>query len=115
MARNIFTVNATQVVVSENNPQGLFSICSCYPKNYDSDSYNGDTEAALKAAKSEYYARLSQNYAGSATRVMATVTLSQVNGQLILRDCTGTFPVVQQTPANEEPKPQEPTEEPEGE
>ena len=113
MARNIFTVNATQVVVSENNPQGLFSVISGYPKNYDSDSYNGDTEAALKAAKSEYYARLSQNYAGSATRVMATVTLSQANGQLILRDCTGAFPVIAPTPV--EPEPEEPVEEPEGE
>ena len=105
MARNIFTVNATQVVVSENNPQGLFSVISGYPKNYDSDNYNGDMEAALRAAKSEYYSRLSQNYAGSATRVMATVTLMQANGQLVMRDSTGAFPVVN-------PPAQEPEEEP---
>ena len=114
MARNIFIVNATQVVVSENNPQGLFSVMSGYPKNYDSDTYDGDTEAALRAAKSEYYSRLSQNYAGSATRVMATMTLTQANGQLIMRDCVGAFPVVQPTP-EPEPEPEEPTEEPEGE
>lgn len=117
MARNIFTVNATQVVVSENNPQGLFSVISGYPKNYDSDSFDGNTEAALNAAKSEYYARLSANYAGSTTRVMATVTLSQANGQLVMRDSTGAFPVVAPAPVEPEPiepEPEEPTE-PEGE
>ena len=114
MARNIFIVNATQVVVSEANPQGMFSVISGYPKMYDSLSFNEDTEAALRAAKSEYYARLSANYAGSATRVMATVTLSQANGQLVMRDSTGAFPVIL-PPAPEEPvEPEEPTE-PEGE
>ena len=108
MARNIFTVNATQVVVSDSHPEGLFSVISGFPKNYDSDSFDGNTEAALNAAKSEYYSRLSANYAGSATRVMATVTLSQANGQLIMRDSTGAFPVI--TPAPVEPEPEEPEE-----
>jgi hypothetical protein len=113
MARNIFIVNATQVVVSDANPQGIFSVISGYPKNYDSMSFNYDPEAALRAAKSEYYSRLSANYAGSANRVMATVTLSQANGQLVMRDSVGTFPVV--TPAEPEPEPEteEPVEEPE--
>ena len=114
MARNIFIVNATQVVVSDANPQGIFSVISGFPKTYDSMSFNDDTEAALRAAKSEYYSRLSANYAGSTTRVMATVTLMQANGQLIMRDSTGAFPVV--TPEPEpEPEPEEPVEEPEGE
>lgn len=117
MARNIFIVNATQVVVSDANPQGVFSVMPNYPKNYDSRSYNDDPEAALRAAKSEYYSRLSQNYVGSATRVMSTVTLSQANGQIITRDSIGTFPAI--TPAEPE-NPEEPTEpdepiEPEGE
>ena len=59
MARNIFIVNATQVVVSDANPQGVFSVMPNYPKFYDSRSYNDDVEAALRAAKSEYYSRLS--------------------------------------------------------
>ena len=105
MARNIFTVNATQVVVSDANPQGVFSIMPNYPKNYDSLSYNGDAEAALRAAKSEYYSRLSQNYVGSATRVMSTVTLSQANGQIVIRDSIGSFPVI----APSEPEPETPT------
>ena len=102
MTRNIFTVNATQVVVSDANPQGVFSIMPNYPKNYDSLSYNGDAEAALRAAKSEYYSRLSQNYAGSAARVMSTVTLSQANGQIVIRDSIGSFPVI--TPSEPEPE-----------
>ena len=106
MARNIFIVNATQVVTSDSHPEGMFSVITGYPKNYDSETYNGDTDAALKAAKSEYYARLSANYAGSATRVMATVTLETVAGQQVMRDTTGAFPVVE--PAVEpEPEPEE--------
>lgn len=103
MARNIFIVNATQIVVSENNPQGLFSVVNGYPKVYDSNTYDGNMEAALRAAKSEYYARLSANYAGSTARVMATVTLEQANGQMILRDSTGAFPVIESEP---EPEPE---------
>lgn len=103
MARNIFIVNATQVVISDNHPEGLFSVVSGYPKTYDSDAYNGDIEAALRAAKSEYYSRLSANYVGSATRVMSTMTLEQANGQLIMRDSIGTFPVVELEP---EPEPE---------
>lgn len=108
MARNIFIVNATQVVVSDANPQGIFSVISGFPKTYDSMSFNDDTEAALRAAKSEYYSRLSANYAGSTTRVMATVILSQANGQLVMRDSTGAFPVV--APASEEEPAEEPVE-----
>ena len=103
MARNIFIVNATQVVTSENNPQGLYSTINGYPKIYDSDSFNGDTEAALRAAKSEYYSRLSANYAGSATRAMAILTLEQADGRQIMRDSIGAFPVVAPEP---EPEPE---------
>ena len=97
--RNIFIINATQVVISDSHPEGLFSVVSGYPKTYDSRSYNateqnpnGDTDAALRAAKAEYFSRLSANYAGSATRVMATVTLEMANGQQIMRECIGGFP-----------------------
>lgn len=90
--RNIFIVNATQVVTSDSHPEGLYSVVSGYPKTYDSNSYNGDTDAALRAAKAEYFSRLSANYAGSATRVMATVTLEMANGQQIMRECIGAFP-----------------------
>lgn len=106
--RNVFIVNATQVVTSDSHPEGLFSVVSGFPQNFDSNSYNGDAEAALRAAKSAYYARLSANYA-TTNRAMTTVTLEQANGQQILRDTSGAFPVVEP-----EPEPEEPTE-PEGE
>jgi len=113
--RNIFIVNATQVVISENHPEGLFSVVSGYPKTYDSRSYNateanpnGDTDAALRAAKAEYFSRLSANYAGSANRVMSIVTLEQADGRTILRESIGAFPDM--TPAPEPPVEEEPVE-----
>ncbi len=97
--RQIFEVNATQVVISETHPEGLYSTMQGYPKTFDSRSYpaadgnpNGDEAAALNAAKSEYFARLSAIYAGSASRVMATVTLTRADGRQIMRESIGTFP-----------------------
>ena len=95
MERNIFTVNATQVVVSQAHPEGLFSVVSGYPKTFDSNSYLNDEDpinSALRAAKSEHYNRVSANY-GSNTRAMWTVTLEQADGRQILRDSEGGFPV----------------------
>ena len=114
--RRIFIVNATQVVTSENHPEGLYSTMSTYPKVFDSRSFNateqnpdGDETAALNAAKSDYYSRLSANYIGSPTRVMSTITLERSDGKLIMHDSLGAFPNVTPEP---EPEP-EPEEEPE--
>lgn len=115
MARNIFIVNATQVVISENHPEGLFSVVSGYPKTYDSRSYNateenpnGDSDKALAVAKSEYYDRLSKIYVGSETRVMATVTLETAQGRTILHESIGAFPDMTPEPQPEpEPEPEE--------
>lgn len=111
MLRQIFIVNATQVVISETNPQGLFSTVSGFPKQFDSRSYNateanpnGDSDAALRAAKAEYFSRLSANYAGSASRVMATVTLETAQGRTIMSECIGAFPDMTPEP---EPEPEE--------
>lgn len=113
--RNIFIVNATQVVTSESHPEGLFSVVSGYPKTFDSRSYNateqnpnGDEEKALRMAKSEYLSRLSANYA-SDTRAMSTVTLTMANGRTIMSESIGAFPDMTPTP---EPEPEE-VEEPE--
>ena len=111
--RNIFIVTATQVVVSDSHPEGMYSTVSGYPKAFDSRNYNateenpnGDETLALNAAKSEYFSRLAANYVGSPTRVMATVTLGRADGKLILRESLGAFPDM--TPAPEpEPEPDE--------
>ncbi len=107
--RQIFIVNATQVVISDSHPEGLFSVISGYPKTYDSRSYdatvenpNGSEEKALNVAKSEYFSRLSAMYVGSATRVMSTVTLERADGRQIMRECIGAFPDMTPVPEPEE-------------
>ena len=98
--RNIYIVNATQVVTSESHPEGLYSVVTGYPKTFDSRSYpaidgnpNGDEEKALNMAKSAYLAQLSANYANAnASRVMMVVTLERADGRTIMRECIGSFP-----------------------
>lgn len=111
--RNIYIVNATQVVISDSHPEGLFSVMSGYPKVFDSRSYpaadenpNGDEAKALNAAKAEFYSRLSAIYVGSSTRVMATVTLMRADGRTVMAESIGGFPDM--TPQPEPPEPEEP-------
>ena len=87
MARSIFIVNATQV-----NAQGQFSTVSGFPKTFDSNSYNNDTDKALRRAKAAFHAQCAENYAVDG-KIMQTVTLTKVNGQMIMRDSEGVFPV----------------------
>ena len=108
--RNIFIVTATQVVTSESHPEGLYSTISGFPKTFDSRNYaaqdgnpNGDSEAALRAAKAEYFSRLSANYSGSASRVMATVILETAAGRIVMSESIGAFPDM--TPAQEQEDP----------
>ena len=109
--RNIFIVNATQVVTSDAHPEGAFSVMPNYPKTYDSRSYdataqnpNGDEAKALNAAKSEYFSRLSANYVGSANRVMSTVTLTRADGRTVMAESIGAFPDMTPAPEPEEPE-----------
>ena len=101
MARQIYIVNATQVITSESHPEGLYSIVSGFPKTFDS---NGRDEAsALNEAKSAYFAQLSVNYANTnPNRVMTTVTLEMANGRSIMHENIGAFPVEPEN-ENEEP------------
>ena len=96
MARAILTVNATQVVKSQANPNGIKSVVDGYPKDFDSSRspYNGDIEKANKAAKAEFYDRLSKMYADTnENRIMTTVTLEAADGRQLLRESIGGFPV----------------------
>ena len=95
MARNIFIVNATQV-----NAQGQYSVVSGFPKSFDSESYDGNTDKALRRAKSAFYAQCSTNYATDG-KIMQTVTLEQANGQMIMRDSEGRFPEPETEPEEE--------------
>lgn len=106
--RNIFIVNATQVVISESHPEGLFSVVPSYPKTFDSRNYNateenpnGDEERALQVAKAEYFSRLSAMYSAN-NRAMAVVTLERADGRQIMRESIGAFPDM--TPVPVEPE-----------
>lgn len=104
MARNIIIVNATQVVTSESNPTGLFSVMQGFPKVFDSGD-NGDIEQNMRTAKAAYHAQLSANYGNTnPARVMTTVTLEMASGEQILRESIGGLPAA-------EPEPEEQTEE----
>ena len=92
MGRTVLVVNATQVVTSEQNPQGLFSVVSGYPKNFDSRNYNDDLELTMKKAKAEYFDRLGIMYDDTnANRIMKTVTLETAGGNQVLRESIGKF------------------------
>ena len=92
MARNIFIVNATQVVTSEQNPQGIMSVVSGYPKTFDSLSYNGDIDLTRRKANADYYNRLGIMYDDTnANRIMKTVTLENAKGELLLHESIGNF------------------------
>ena len=97
MSRNVFIVNATQVVISESHPEGLFSVVSGYPKTFDSFNYNNDAEQALNAAKGEYHDKLGSNYKdNNANRIIKTVTLETAEGRMMLHESIGGFPVEEQ-------------------
>lgn len=96
--RNIFIVNATQVVTSESHPEGLYGTVSGFPKTFDSNG--ADESTALNNAKSAYFAQLSANYGNTnPNRVMTTVTLEMANGRMVMYESIGSFPT--------EPEPEE--------
>ena len=95
MARNIFTVDAWIV-----DSTGAYNKLSGYPKNFDSNSYSGDVEKALKRANSEF-AEVFGAYCKRDDRQMQTVVLYQANGQIIDRKSLGNF--VEPKPVQNEP------------
>lgn len=112
--RNIYIVNATQVVTSDAHPEGIYSTLPDYPKQFDSRAYsatdanpNGDEARALEVAQAEFYSRVSAFLAASSpNRAMWTVTLTRADGRQIMRESRGAFPDM--TPAPEpQPEPEE--------
>lgn len=104
MARNIFRVEAW--IVDSN---GTLNILTGYPKNFDSNSYEGDTEKALKRAMGDF-SEVYGAFCKRDDRLMQTVVLLQANGQEIDRKCLGT--TLEPAPAEPEPE-EEPEVEPE--
>ena len=109
--RQIFIVNATQVVVSEANPQGVFSTLPGYPKTFDSRNYNattanpdGDVDKASRVARADYFEQQAA-FLKSDNRAMWTVTLERADGKQIMHDSWGGFPDMTPVPTPE-PEPE---------
>ena len=108
----IYIVNATQVVISESHPEGIFSVVPDYPKNFDSRNYNateenpnGDEARALEVAKAEFHSRVSANLLAN-NRAMWAVTLTRADGRQIMQESRGAFSDM--TPQPEpEPEPEQ--------
>lgn len=100
--RQIYIVNATQVVVSASHPEGMLSNMPNYPKNFDSMSYNDDLEKAYWMAKADFLAEQSTLMtADNPNRVMWTVTLTRADGRQMMAESWGTFPDVTPEPVEE--------------
>lgn len=116
--REIYKVFATQVVISESNPQGVLSDISGYPKPFDSRTYkataenpNGDRDIALLAAQADFKTEaLTLSTADSPSRVGWCVYIIRTSdGERIDRKAWGGYPDM--TPIPPAPEPDEETEE----
>lgn len=111
MLRQIYIVNATQVVTSDSHPEGIYSVVPDYPKQYDSRNYNATTEnpngnpdLALIVAQADY-ADAVKDLSIAHNRAGWAVTLERWDGVQIARKTFGAFPDM--TPAPEpEPEPE---------
>ena len=112
MLRQIYTVNATQVVISAAHPEGILSVIDGYPQPYDSRSYeaneqnpNGNPEIALIVAQADYSDRIKKlATAATPSRVEWAVTITRDDGQQIARKSWGALPDM--TPPEPEPEPE---------
>ena len=120
--REIYKVNATQIVISESNPQGVLLDISGYPKFFDSRDYkattgnpNGSEEIALYAAREEFNGEVKRlAMADAPSRVGWVVTLIRTSdGREIDRKAVGGYPDM--TPPQPEPEPESEPEEQEEE
>lgn len=118
--RNIYEVYATQIVVSETNPQGVLSNINGYPKFFDSRDYkattdnpNGSEEIALYAAREEFNGEVKRlSLADAPSRVGWVVSLIRTSdGREIDRRPWGGYPdmtPVPPEPDEEQTEPEEP-------
>lgn len=110
--RQIYIVNATQVVASESHPEGVYSVLNGYPIRRDSRDYerteatpNGNPDLALVVAQADY-ADAVKTLSVAHNRVGWAVTLERWDGVQIARKTFGAFPDM--TPKPEpEPEPEE--------
>ena len=110
--RQIYIVNATQVVISDSHPEGVYSVLNGYPIYRDSRDYerteanpNGNEELALIVAKADF-SDIVKQLSLARNRAMWTVTLTRADGRQIMRESWGAFPDMTPAPKPEpEPEP----------
>ena len=107
--RQIYIVNATQVVTSDTHPEGVYSAVTGYPIKRDSRDYeataenpNGNPDLALIVAQADY-ADAVKNLSVAHNRVGWAVTLERWDGMQIARKSFGAFPDMTPEP---EPEPE---------
>ncbi len=107
MARNIFIVNAKQVVTSQSHPEGIYSDIADYPKTFDSRNYeateanpNGNADIAFVVAQADYFGRVAA-LAQAKNRAMWTVTLESADGRMLQHKSSGAFPDMTPEPEEE--------------
>lgn len=100
MERNIFRVEAW--IVDAN---GTFNVLTGYPKNFDSRSYDGDVNKALRRAQGDF-SEVFGAFCKRDDRQLQTVILTQANGQMIDRKTIGTL-VDPDTEPEPEPEPED--------
>ena len=86
MVRNIFSVDA--FVIDAN---GVYHGQDGYPKNFDSKNYGDDVDKALKRADGDA-STVWASFCSQDTRMIQTVTLSDISGNLIYKKSMGQFP-----------------------
>lgn len=84
--RAIYEVYAK--VVDSN---GSYNTLTGYPKVFDSNNYEGDTDKALARAKAEFANVQNQIYTRD-DRQIQTVLLLTARGDVVMKDCRGNFP-----------------------
>jgi hypothetical protein len=106
--RQIYTVDAKQVVPSAAHPEGVFQNVSGYPKTFDSRSYNattenpdGDAERAFIVAKADFLAEWSALLVSDSARTMWAVMLTRADGRQMMSETWGAFPDVTPTTVEE--------------
>lgn len=95
MARQIFIVDAR--VVDQN---GTFNHISGYPKVFDSNGYQNDIEKARRRAEGD----MSEAWGAMCkvdTRQVQTVTLETMDGFLLEKKSSGSFPADEPEPEAE--------------
>ena len=66
----------------------MHSVLANFPKRFDSESYSGDIDKALRRAKAAYHAALGDMYAVD-DRMMQTAILMSADGFVIDRETIG--------------------------